>query len=934
MKTYKKTLLGLSFLILCILGFFSNLHHASAAAVGDDYWTPCVINIVDPSNPSDKCKLDNSNGIAKMIYGSVEANEDLKTAVYKGSDTTTQVTSNGVTLNTPTYIDILDPSGKQPLFSNDLSKYQSQCGRLSYSGAANTKSVFSDTSTIYEIYRASGTPLKGDPVANCSNFTFLTTINSDGTETLLAVVLDQIQNGNPKFVYAATINKPLQGITQAGFTTPVSKGGACNGGADCVDGQCTKDNGDCTNTQAPTCESNFDSGFEWIICGGLKLADAAAGGFSNFVDDQLCFKTGPTSSTGGVICHGNDNLNDNVKTAWGIFKNIATALLVIVMLVMVISQAIGGGPFDAYTVRKMLPKLVVAVILMQISWVLFKWTIDLSNDLGKGIQNLMYAPFGGADNMQLDKLIGNAAQTHTVGTNNTWAFFTILAGLGGAIANLPGLLTLALFVVVALATAFFVLILRKILIILLIILAPVALIVWILPGTQRYWKMWQDNFTKLLLMFPLIMALIAGGRIFAYIVSGGAQPATGLLPHLAVAHIAGIPVPYFSSVSSFADIAIIVFAYFGPYLLLPKAYTWGGQFMSAAVSQVNDRISKPTMEKGREGVKGIGERYHGRFGKAYDPNAFIGKRVFNRLASGHFMPTPRSQRLAIAAGDKWSQERDEQALAKIKRMGEKVMAEGYKTYVRTDDGDLAKYARDADGNILEDAEGKKIKIKVATEAEAEVDVKRGVAAMKQMWVDLAEDGDSNEAKMAVRQLIATSSWPEIQGSFTRSGKRVIETAAWAPSVTTSPEDYPKVLRSRVDATPHIEDGAKRALEAKLKETPGMSETEQIRFKSQYRIKYAIENQLDNEGFQTQSDGFWQEVARMSDPTDPSLTAEEKARAAEIQASLRKRFEAIRDIGGTAPQQLLGHLKNGGDLQKAVEKALGTSIDTYIPTARR
>jgi hypothetical protein len=681
-----------------------------------------------------------------------------------------------------------------------------------------------------------------------------------------------------------------------------------------------------TNTSG-SCEANFNSGFEWIICGALKLADKAASGFSDFIENQLCFNTGATSSTGGVVCNGNDNLTEGVKGAWAIFKNIASALLVIVLLIMVISQAIGGGLFDAYTVRKMLPKIVAAVILMQLSWVLFKWAIDLSNDLGQAIQSLLFAPFGGANNVQLDKMVGNSVATHSVGTNNTWAFFTVLAAGTAAIANLPGLLTLGLFVVVSLATAFFVLILRKLLIILLIILAPIAFIAWVLPGTERYWKMWRENFVKLLAMFPLIMGLIAGGRIFAYITSGGSQPASASL-HLAVIHLGGVPIPYLASVTSFADIAIIVFAYFGPYLMLPKAFSWGGQFMSAAADQVNNRLTKRTMEKGREGVKGITERYQGRRGKAYDPNAFIGNRILNRVGSGHFLPTKRSQRLAIAAGDKWSQERDDQALATIKRRGEKVLAEGYETFARTEDGELAKYSKDAAGNKLKDANGKNIMIKVATKAEADVDKLTGVGAMKQMWVDLAEEGDANERKMAIRQLTATSSWPEVQTSFTKNGKRVIDTADWATSITTSTEDYPRVLRSRVDATPHIEDSAVRALGDQLKLTPGMSSVEQLRFKSQYRIKYAIEKQLDNEGFQTQSDGFWEEAARMA---SANSTPEEAARGAEIQAALKKRFQAIHDIGGTTPQVLLGHLKNGGPLQGFVETALGDKLDAYIRT---
>ncbi|MBX4199817.1 hypothetical protein KW789_02910 [Candidatus Saccharibacteria bacterium] len=205
----------------------------------------------------------------------------------------------------------------------------------------------------------------------------------------------------------------------------------------------------------------------------------------------------------------------------------------------------------------------------------------------------------------------------------------------------------------------------------------------------------------------------------------------------------------------------------------------------------------------------------------------------------------------------------------------------------------------------------------------------GVQAMKQMWVDLAEDGrDDHEKKMAIRQLTATSSWPEIQGSLTRSGRKVVDTEAWAPSITTSPEDYPRVLRSRVDAAPHIVDGAMEAAEK-----AGYARTDQSyearNFRSAERIDYAIEKQMSNEDFQTQSDGFWDEVARVAKQTDENGRPTEQA--LRIRTHLRERFQAIQDAGPTARQSMLGHLAAGGSLQKNVDDVLGDglSVSNFI-----
>ena len=505
---------------------------------------------------------------------------------------------------------------------------------------------------------------------------------------------------------------------------------------------------------------------------------------------------------------------------------------------------------------------------------------------------------------------------------------------------LGGVFLLGFYVVLAFFVAFFVLLLRKIFVLLLVIILPLALIAWIIPGTEKYWKNWSNNFTRLLLMFPLIMALIAGGRIFAYL----ATDPLGVIfrPQLATYDLGPLSVPYFAAAGDFATLAIIILAFFAPYFLLPMTFKWGGSLMGMVADAIDRRRMK-AQERGKEAISGFMDRnYRGPLAAGYSPDAKFMSRVGRRLASGHILPTKRSQRLAIAAGDKWRTEREEEALALINRKGEKAR-EGYKTFLRNDDGELIKLSRDAEGNML-DAKGnittdEKDAHQIKTnEAEAEVRTFKGVQAMKQMWVDLSEEGrDHHEQKMAIRQLNATSSWPEVQGSFTKSGKRVIDTDIWSDAVIGSPEDYSKVLRSRVDATPHIDDAADEALSAEKekrasKKARALTGVEERNFKSAFRIKYALEKQMSNEDFATQSDGFWVEAARMSQHIDPD-TGLLSETAQLIRSTLKARFKAIQDSGGNNPQIMLGHLANGGKLQTAVDTILGDEKVTDYMSGR-
>jgi hypothetical protein len=110
--------------------------------------------------------------------------------------------------------------------------------------------------------------------------------------------------------------------------------------------------------------------------------------------------------------------------------------------------------------------------------------------------------------------------------------------------------------------ALLVLIIRQLLIIMLIILAPVALVAFVLPNTQGAYKVWWQSFSKALLMFPIIAGFIAAGRVFALV----------------------------SQVSGTTGSSFMAFiAYFAPYFLLPMTFRFAGGALGALGGFVNDR---------------------------------------------------------------------------------------------------------------------------------------------------------------------------------------------------------------------------------------------------------------------------------------------------------------------------------------------------------
>jgi hypothetical protein len=254
-----------------------------------------------------------------------------------------------------------------------------------------------------------------------------------------------------------------------------------------------------TITQGSGAKSNsVDCGgavLNWFMCPVITGAMQAATWIEDFNINMLTVDVGPIFDKTNVT----NSSSQAYYVAWNSFRVIAIAILIIAGLVMVISQALGFELLDAYTIRKVLPRLLIAIIGISLSWPLMRLATGFFDTLGFDVRNLMYAPFShlGGSFDWTDNLLASIAVGGTV--------------LALGFASLTFILTLAL----ALFVSFLVLVLRQIAIVMLIIVAPVAIACSVLPNTNRVWRLWFENFLGLMLMFPIYSAIVAAAHIFA-----------------------------------------------------------------------------------------------------------------------------------------------------------------------------------------------------------------------------------------------------------------------------------------------------------------------------------------------------------------------------------------------------------------------------------
>ena len=330
-------------------------------------------------------------------------------------------------------------------------------------------------------------------------------------------------------------------------------------------------NGQCIppNTNSPDdCPLPPEASMRWLGCSVFSLLKGTTDALKSQINNYL-------------FADPNALMGPNAQSAATIFRNIGMVLIVIAGLFMVISQALGFEFLDAYTVRKLLPRLGVALIGMALAWPLLKFALTLTNDLG-GLINSVFMD------------LASKASSGTSGTDIGTTIGAALTGTAGAAAiiaamGVGGLLSLVASVVLALLVAFVVLAIRQLIIFMAVILAPLAIAAYVIPGGQKLWDFWKKTLITTLFMYPLVMGFIAAGAAMA-----------AIMP---------------KQTNAMAIMAIVI--YFAPFFMLPFAFKMAGGLMGTIFSMANDknRGAFDRLKKFRQGqLEKRGSYYKQRYG--------------------------------------------------------------------------------------------------------------------------------------------------------------------------------------------------------------------------------------------------------------------------------------------------------------------------------
>ncbi|MDP3057390.1 MAG: hypothetical protein Q8N37_02615 [bacterium] len=202
--------------------------------------------------------------------------------------------------------------------------------------------------------------------------------------------------------------------------------------------------------------------------------------------------------------------NPGIYQGWTIIRDICNLLFLLLMLLVAFGTIVQS---DRYNIKKSLPKLILAIFLINFSNVIAGVIIDFGNILMYGILSWMcaipescFTDFTGG----LMRIAGNFVNEYNVlnvGSYFSFSGVTAQMAIGAGIA----LVYTFIYAFILLALALF-LIVRTAGLAILLILAPLAYFGEVMPGMENLSKKWWDNIWSYTLFGPIfaLMLYISG----------------------------------------------------------------------------------------------------------------------------------------------------------------------------------------------------------------------------------------------------------------------------------------------------------------------------------------------------------------------------------------------------------------------------------------
>lgn len=190
--------------------------------------------------------------------------------------------------------------------------------------------------------------------------------------------------------------------------------------------------------------------------------------------------------------------NDIVRTFWPLVLGLANLGFMIALLLIALFTAlrleVGGG------VRRMLPRLLLAALLVNFSLVIAGVIVDISRVVMAVIARTLLQP--GETFANFPNLMWGSLQVQALGLGMRLTMVALLASFLQMI--------VIWFVVISLMVVFFTLVVRYVMLVFLLVISPLAYIFMAFPGASGLARKWWVTFFKYVFYGPIILFILLG----------------------------------------------------------------------------------------------------------------------------------------------------------------------------------------------------------------------------------------------------------------------------------------------------------------------------------------------------------------------------------------------------------------------------------------
>ncbi len=236
----------------------------------------------------------------------------------------------------------------------------------------------------------------------------------------------------------------------------------------------------------------------WFICPFINFLGSTIDDGINLISNLFDIDPLSTSS------------DSPVYLVWEYVRNLTNIVFVIFILIVIYSQLTGLG-INNYGIKRVLPRIIIAIILVNLSFIICNLLIDISNILGSSLRDTFTAiekpilaqvedPLPTYSDL-VGVFIGGAGIAliaNFTGGIGALLFMLLPIIISGAISVLIGIVTIAC---------------RQAVVALLVMIAPLAFVAYLLPNTEKWFIRWRDLLFRMLVFYPMFSFLYGASSL-------------------------------------------------------------------------------------------------------------------------------------------------------------------------------------------------------------------------------------------------------------------------------------------------------------------------------------------------------------------------------------------------------------------------------------